>query len=363
MYIDSLELQKFRNYETLSISFQNGMNILYGENAQGKTNILEAVYIGATTRSHRGAKDKEIIRFGEESAHIRINMKKRDVGHKIDLTLRKNKPKSGEIDGLSIRRSAELFGMLPVIFFSPEDLSVVKNGPVGRRRFMDMEICQLSRLYYTNLQNYNKVLDHRNHLLKDMQMKSGFSDMLDVLSLQLVKAGSDIIRERENFLNMMNEIIREIHRELTDGKEEIFLKYEKNVNEDDFEKVLKDKRKMEIRHGMTEVGPHRDDFAIIVNGIDVRTFGSQGQQRTAALSLKLAEIEMIRKILNDDPVLLLDDVMSELDSKRREALVKRLGNIQTIMTCTGYDEFIRKEEGHSKLFKITNGTIQEEANG
>ncbi len=363
MYIEGLELHQFRNYDTLSISFDKGVNILYGDNAQGKTNILEAVYIGATTRSHRGAKDKDVISFGKEDAHIRILMKKRDVGHRIDLTVRKNKPKSGEIDGISIRRSAELFGMLPVIFFSPEDLSVVKNGPVGRRRFMDMEICQLSRIYYSNLQTYNKVLDHRNHLLKDMQYKHNLSDMLDVLDIQLVKAGTDIIRERENFLLMMNEIIAGIHSELTDGKEEIYLKYEKSTDEESFEKTLKEKRKMEIRHGTTEIGPHRDDFAVFVNGIDVRTYGSQGQQRTAALSLKLSEIELIRKVLNDDPVLLLDDVMSELDSRRRESLVRRLGGIQTIITCTGYDDFISREKGRSRIYRVNSGKVEEEANG
>jgi recF protein len=363
MYVESLALKNYRNYKDLDIYFSDGINILYGENAQGKTNILEALFIAATTKSHKNSKDKDIIEFGSEEAHIRLNLKKRDVGHRIDMHLRKNNSKGVAIDGLSIRKSTELFGLINIIFFSPEDLSVVKNGPGERRRFMDMEICQLSRLYYSNLLNYNKVLDQRNNTLRQIYFNPSLRDTLDIWDEQLVQYGTAVIRERKNFLEMLNDIIRDIHKNLTSGREEVEIIYEPNVSEDSFLDNLKSKREADIKNSSTLTGPQRDDFGIMINGRDVRVFGSQGQQRTSALSLKLAEIELVKKIINDTPVLLLDDVMSELDSSRRDALLNSLNGIQTIITCTGYDDFIRERISIDRIYKVENGVVREVRNG
>lgn len=357
MYVESLALRNFRNYEALDIIFSDKINILYGDNAQGKTNILESIYLSATTRSHKRAKEKDIIRFGEEESHIRLNIKKRDVGHRIDVHLKKIGNKGIAIDGIPIKKSTELFGLINIIIFSPEDLSVVKSSPGERRRFMDMEICQLSRIYYSNLSKYNKILDQRNNTLKQIAYRNGVEDVLDVWDDQLVDVGSSIIKERQNFINMLNEVIKEIHKNLTSEGEEIELKYEPNVESDNFADVLKEKRNIDIKNTTTMSGPHRDDFGIFINNVDVRKYGSQGQQRTAALSLKLAEIELVKKIINDNPILLLDDVMSELDSKRREALLNSIKDIQTIITCTGYDNFIKQRINVDKIYKISNGKI------
>lgn len=357
MYIESLALKDFRNYEKLDMNFSKNINILYGDNAQGKTNILEAIYISATTKSHRNSKDKDIIRFGKDDSHIRLNLKKREVGHRIDMHLRRNQTKGVAIDGIPIRRSTELFGLINIIIFSPEDLSIVKNGPGERRRFMDMEICQLSRIYYSNLLRFNKILDQRNNLLKQINFNPKNADTLDVWDEQFIDAGKAIIKERTNFIEMINGIIKEIHGFLTSDKEKLEIKYEPNVEIDRFEKVLKEKRQIDLKNSITMTGPQRDDFGVFINGSDVRVYGSQGQQRTAALSLKLAEIEMVKKIINDNPILLLDDVMSELDSKRRDALLSRISDIQTIITCTGYDDFIRQRINVDKIYKISDGAI------
>ena len=295
MYVDLLKLKNFRNYEDLEIHFSDRINIIHGDNAQGKTNILEAIYLAATTKSHRGSKDKDIILFGKDDSHIRLNLKKRDVGHRIDMHLRKAKPKGVAIDGIPIRRSTELFGLINIIIFSPEDLSIVKNGPGERRRFMDMEICQISRIYYSNLLRFSKILDQRNNLLKQIYFKPEIKDTLDTWDEQLVDTGKTIIKERRNFIEMMNDIIQDIHNSLSSGKEKIELIYEPNVEEDKFLKVLKEKRNLDLKNNVTMTGPQRDDFAVMINGNDVRVYGSQGQQRTAALSLKLAEIEIVKK--------------------------------------------------------------------
>ena len=356
MFIEKLALNNYRNYDNADITFSDGINILYGDNAQGKTNILEAVYMTATTKSHRSSKDKDIIRFGSDESHIRTELKKNDVSHRIDIHLRKSKSKGIAIDMIPIKRSADLFGMINIILFSPEDLSIIKNGPAERRRFMDMELCQLNRIYYNNLSTYNKILNQRNNQLKeDMYGKN--QDILDVWDSQLIDYGLKIIKDRNNFIDMINEIIVDIHRVLTNGKEDLRLVYDKNVSEDNFAIELCNRRDMDIRLMSTSVGPHRDDISFMINDIDVRKYGSQGQQRTVALSLKLAEIELVKKIINDNPILLLDDVMSELDSTRRDALLSSISNIQTIITCTGYDDFIKERLSIDKIYKVEQGKI------
>ena len=357
MILKSLELANFRNYEELNISFDKGTNILYGDNAQGKTNILEAIYVSATTKSHKGSKDKEIINFNKEEAHIRTYLEKENIETRVDMHLRKNKSKGIAIDGQKIKKAADLMGLLNVVFFSPEDLSINKDGPAERRRFADMELCQLDSFYLYNLNHYNKIIGQRNKLLKDMYFQPELKETLNIWDSQLVSFGSKIIERREQFVKQLGDIIFDIHKKLSGGKEELVIAYEPDVSIEDFEKQMKYNQDKDIRLKQTTTGPHRDDFSFVVNGVDIRKYGSQGQQRTAALSLKLSEIELVKKISKDTPVLLLDDVLSELDSNRQNYLLNSIGNIQTIISCTGLDEFINNRFEINKIFKVTNGTV------
>ena len=358
MIIKTLELADFRNYETLNISFDKGTNILFGDNAQGKTNILEAIYISATTKSHKGSKDKEIIHFAKDEAQIRTYLEKEDVEYRVDMHLRKNKSKGIAIDGQKIKKAADLLGLLNVVFFSPEDLSIIKNGPAERRRFADIELCQLDSFYLYNLNNYNKIINQRNKLLKDMYFNQNLKETLNIWDSQLVSYGSKIIERREAFADQLCEIIGDIHKKLSGGKEDLIVKYEPDVRIDDFESRMKENQEKDIRFKLTSTGPHRDDFSFIVNGIDIRKYGSQGQQRTAALSLKLSEIELVKKMTKDTPLLLLDDVLSELDSNRQNYLLNSIGDIQTIITCTGLDEFINNRFKINRVYNITNGIAE-----
>ena len=283
MYVNSLELSHYRNYDNLSISFDPGITILYGDNAQGKTNILEAIYMSGTTKSHRGSRDKEIIQFGEEESHIRLHVTKRDIGHRIDMHLRKNKTKGVAIDGLSIKKSGELFGIIHIIFFSPEDLSIIKNGPSERRKFMNLELCQLNKLYYHNYVQYNKALEQRNALLKQIAFQPGLKDTLDTWDMYMMEYGKCIIEERDKFIQNLNDIVKDIHEHLTGGKEQIQIGYEKNISVEEYADAMAAKRNLDLKYQSTQVGPHRDDICFYINDIDVRKFGSQGQQRTAAL--------------------------------------------------------------------------------
>lgn len=360
MIIKSLELKDYRNYETLQMDFHEGTNVLYGNNAQGKTNILESIYVSATTKSHRGSRDKEMIRFDQEDAHIRIFVEKCGIEHKIDIHLKKNKTKGVAVDGIPIRKSSEFVGLVNVVFFSPEDLSIIKNGPAERRHFMDMELCQLNKVYLHDMTNYNKIVNQRNNLLKQSQYETSLQDTLDVWDLQLVRYGSKVIQERESFVHTLNELIQPIHSRLSGGKEVLELRYEPNVSLETFETKLLMQREGDLRMKTTSVGPHRDDLGFYIDGINVRKFGSQGQQRTAALSLKLAEIDLVKLFIKDTPILLLDDVLSELDSFRQNCLLESIRQIQTLITCTGLDEFINSRFNIDQVFRVKNGTIEED---
>ncbi len=357
MFIKSLELKNYRNYEQLSMNFAGGTNLLYGDNAQGKTNIVEAIYLAATTKSHRGSKDREIIQFHHDEAHIRIHYEKQDIMHQLDMHLKKNRVKGVAIDRIPIRKSSDLLGQIPVIFFSPEDLKIIKNGPSERRKFLDIELSQLERLYLYHLTKYNKVLMQRNNLLKQLKFQPNLVDTLEFWDLQLVKYGSEVIRYRRKFIDHLNMIIKQIHRKLTGNREEIQLEYENNVEYDIFLTELNKKRSVDLKYTTTSIGPHRDDISFIVNGIDIRKFGSQGQQRTAALSLKLSQIQLVKEVLHDTPVLLLDDVLSELDSNRKIYLLESIKDTQTFITCTGLDEFISQHLPVQRMFQIKEGKI------
>lgn len=357
MIIKSIELADYRNYDSLVLQFDKGTNILYGDNAQGKTNILEAIYVAATTKSHKGSKDKEIVNFNKEEAHIRTYIEKDGIEVKIDMHLRKNKSKGIAIDGQKIKKAADLLGICNVVFFSPEDLSIIKNGPGERRRFVDMELCQLDKFYLYNLNSYNKIVNQRNKLLKDMYMNPELKDTLNIWDSQLVSFGSKIIERRKMFVEQLNGIIYEIHKNLSGQKEELYVQYEPDVLIESFETKLKINQDKDIRQKLTSVGPHRDDFSFLIDNIDIRKYGSQGQQRTAALSLKLSEIELVKKISKDIPILLLDDVLSELDSNRQNYLLNSIGNIQTIITCTGLEDFVNNRFEINKIFRVISGVV------
>ena len=360
MIINSIELSNFRNYENLSMQFHPKTNILYGDNAQGKTNILEAIYVAATTKSHKGSKDKELIKMDQSESHIRLRNEKDEMIHIIDMHIKKNKSKGIAINGIPIRKSSELVGLVHVVFFSPEDLGIIKNGPGERRRFIDMELCQIDKIYLYNLTKYNKILMQRNNLLKQIRFNAELLDTLSIWDKQLVIYGKNIIDRRIEFINQLNSIIFNIHKKLSGGKEELVIQYDSNVSSELFEKKLEDSIDRDINLKMTNVGPHRDDILFLVKDIDIRKFGSQGQQRTAALSLKLAEIELLKRITKQSPILLLDDVLSELDRSRQNYLLDSIRDIQTIITCTGLEEFVNNRIEINKIFRVVEGTVTEE---
>ena len=359
MIIKSIELKNFRNYEELNLNLDGGTNILYGDNAQGKTNILESIYVSGTTKSHKGSRDKEMIRFGEDEAHIRTMVEKNQMSYQIDMHLKKNRSKGIAINGVPIRKASELFGVLNMVFFSPEDLNIIKNGPSERRRFLDSEICQLDKIYLYDLTKYNKVLNQRNKLLKDIVFHPDLENTLSVWDMQLISYGRRIISRRRRFVEELNEIVRGIHESISGGREQLTLTYEPDIEEAFFEDELNRAKEKDRKYCSTSVGPHRDDISFFIGDIDIRKFGSQGQQRTSALSLKLSEIELVKRCIHDTPVLLLDDVLSELDSNRQNYLLNSIHDIQTVITCTGLDEFVRNRFQIDKIFEVISGTVSE----
>ena len=357
MIIKSLELNNYRNYTELNLNFDKGVNILYGENAQGKTNILEAIFMSATTKSHKGSKDKEIVNFNSEEAHIKTILDKDGLERRVDMHLRKGRSKGIAVDKVRLKKATELLGILNIVFFSPEDLNIIKNSPAHRRHFVDMELCQLDHIYLYDLNNYNKIINQRNKLLKEMGFNPEYREMLKIWDSQLVSYGKKIIERRRQFIEDLNVIIKGIHRKLSGNRELLRIKYEPHTEASEYEEVLKKNIEKDIKMKMTTAGPHRDDFIFFSNDIDVRVYGSQGQQRTAALSLKLSEIELVKQLTKDNPVLLLDDVLSELDSNRQTYLLNSIGDIQTIITCTGLDDFVNNRFEYDKVFRVVEGTV------
>lgn len=359
MILKSIELKNFRNYEDLDLKFDSGTNILFGDNAQGKTNILEAAYVSGTTKSHKGSRDKDMIRFGEDESHIRTIVEKQGKEYQLDIHLKKNRSKGIAINKVPIKKASELFGILNMVFFSPEDLNIIKNGPSERRRFLDAEICQLDKIYLSDLTRYNKILMQRNRLLKDMQHQPQLMETLPVWDMQLVEYGKRLIRRRRQFVEELSEIVTGIHRNISGKREELVLRYEPNIDAEFLEDELNRVREKDRKYVQTSVGPHRDDISFFIRGVDIRKFGSQGQQRTSALSLKLSEIELVRQTIHDTPVLLLDDVLSELDSNRQNYLLNSIHDIQTMITCTGLDEFVRNRFQIDKVFHVIDGHVSE----
>ena len=360
MVIKSLKLKNYRNYELLDMTFDSKTNILYGDNAQGKTNILEALYLSGTTKSHRGTKDRDLIQFGREESHLETIVEKKGMEFQIDMHLKKNSPKGIAINKIPIRKASELFGIVHFVFFSPEDLNIIKDGPAGRRRFIDLELSQIDKVYLSNLSNYNRIINQRNSLLKELYHQDHLMDTLDIWDMQLAEYGTKVIESRKQFIRQVNQIIADIHYRLTGGRERIELSYESSLGSLSLGQALKKNRERDIRMKSTSVGPHRDDLCFLSGDLDIRKFGSQGQQRTAALSLKLSEIELVKEVIKDTPILLLDDVLSELDKHRQNYLLDSIHDIQTVITCTGLDEFVNHRFSINKIFRVSSGSVAKE---
>ena len=357
MIVKSLKLKNFRNYGLLHLDFDAATNIFYGDNAQGKTNILESIYLCGTTKSHRGTKDRDMIQFGQEESHIEVVVEKDHTPFQIDMHLKKNSPKGIAINKIPIRKASELFGIIHIVFFSPEDLNIIKNGPSERRRFIDIELAQLDKVYLSDLSNYNRIVNQRNKLLKDLYDKKDLMETLDIWDLQLVNYGNKVMKRRKLFIEQMNEIVGDVHERLTGEKERLTILYEAGIGNNDFEEILLKNRERDIRMKSTSAGPHRDDICFMTNEIDIRKFGSQGQQRTAALSLKLSEIELVKSEIRDTPILLLDDVLSELDKHRQNYLLDSIRDVQTLITCTGLDDFVNHRFSINKILHVDKGHV------
>lgn len=331
--------------------------MIYGSNAQGKTNFLESLYFCAMGRSMRGKSDQQLIAFDAQESHIRLLVQTQNRRDKIDVHLKQNEKKGIAVNGLPVKRLGELFGTLYAVIFSPEDLALVKDAPTERRRFLDMELCQLSRVYYYDLQQYYRILKQRNNLLKEIQKKPSLQETLFVWDGQMVEYGERIIAARRRFLVRLDEIAAEKLARLTGGRDSLQTLYKPNCEDGSFAERLHRNLERDILFGATQSGPHKDDISFLVNGREAKVYGSQGQQRTTALAARLAEIDLIREETGELPVLLLDDVFSELDESRQKYLLESIDGLQAFVTCTGIEDSVRKYISRDNLFYVENGTI------
>lgn len=369
MNVKNLRLINFRNYYNVFFELNDKVNIFIGKNAQGKTNLLEAVYMCATGRSFRTNRDKELINFHKKEAYIGSKI---EIGQReklIEIKLDKEGPKRIKINKLELKKQRELDSGLNIVVFSPDDLSLVKGSPKERRFFLDMSISQIRPVYKYNLNRYNKILFQRNNLLKSDKNKNDIANLLEIFDIQLVKTGTEIIISRIDFIDKLSKAASSIHDKLTSSMEELTLSYSSSISingidrreiENNFLRSLIKNRNRDIITGSTSVGPHRDDMIIHINNIDSRIFASQGQQRTIVLSIKLSEVEIINRDIGSYPVLLLDDVFSELDSDRRKYLINSFNNTQTLITSTDIDNLNELKDINKSIFYIENGNIKGE---
>lgn len=362
MYISKIHLKNFRNYEEETVHLNEHVNIIYGKNAQGKTNLLESIFLCSTGRSHRTARDFELIREGEHSYSVTLEGVRDDIPFNVGIFFEKGSKKNISVNNLKVKKLGELMGVLNTVIFSPEDLQIIKRGPGERRRFLDILISQTRPAYFYKLQTYMRVIKQKNALLRKFEIKGPKEDLLDVYNIKQAEAGAEIVKEREKFINDIKGKLEENHFKLTKGKEKITIKYAESAGRkcsdmEDFLKHLENSRKKEIRNGACLYGPHRDDLEFAINGSDLKAYGSQGQQRTAVLSLKLTEIDIIREMTGFSPVLLLDDVMSELDISRKRYLLDNIKTRQTIITGTekrSYAAF----ENITSFYHVVGGTVE-----
>ena len=333
MFIKRLQMLNYRNYNVLDISLGPHVNVFMGDNAQGKTNILEGIYYCAFARSHRTSKDRELINWNADNALLSVSVGRERLDKRIDISILKDGKKAIQINKIKIKKIGELFGNFNVVMFSPEDLKIIKDSPGVRRKFIDMELCQLNPKYYYNLVQYNKVLNERNSILRNKNISK---DILDVYDMQLAEFGYNIIIDRLEYTSTI--------KDLENIKESFYSLLEKN-------------RARDCERGITSIGPHRDDFVVLINDIDTKSYGSQGQQRTAVLTIKFASLKIIKELTGEHPVLLLDDVLSELDFSRKRYILSTIGDIQTIITCTGIEDLYEYLDDKSKVFKVKDGEI------
>ena len=358
MRIKKIKLINFRNYKNQTIKLDDGLNILLGENAQGKTNLVEAVYFSCIGKSPRTKKESELINWDSESAKIEIELEKKEGTKLIEVFLYKKGKKNIKINGVNVLKISELIGTLNCVFFSPDELKLVKESPQDRIRFMDIDLSQLSKNYFYLINTYNKILQERNKLLKDTKSFDVLKQTVYIWDAQLADVGSKIIIRRVRFLNALKVYANKVHKELTNNKENLELFYEgivEKTTEEIKQRLLKEyENNLQKDHklGFTNIGPHRDDIKILTNNIDVKSFASQGQQRTVALSLKLAELEIFASERGEYPILLLDDVLSELDDDRKQKLLEKTKQIQTLITTTNFNY-----KQKVNLLKVKEGTI------
>ncbi|HZG14959.1 MAG TPA: DNA replication/repair protein RecF [Candidatus Bathyarchaeia archaeon] len=374
MFLRDLSLAHYRNYESMQLKFDGPIHLFIGNNAQGKTNALESIYVLALAKSHRTARDKELIGWNADYATIRSEVERRYGSVRLEVQLT-SKGKRAKINGIEQAKLSEYIGALNVVMFAPEDLAIVKGAPAQRRRFIDMEIGQVSPTYLHYLSNYNRVLAQRNQLLKDLVMKKGLAfdkEMLAIWNTQLAELAVKLLKKRFEFLRKLQSWASEIHTGITDGKESLSLHYENTcpvteemdtaAAEQAMLSAYEDLFEREKHRGSTLIGPHRDDFSLRINDVDVQTFGSQGQQRTSALSLKLAEIELIKEEVGEYPVLLLDDVLSELDEHRQTLLLETIQDkVQTFVTTTGVEGLKHQVLQQASRHYVREGKVSQES--
>lgn len=360
MYIKYLQLINFRNYKELNIELNKNINVFIGNNAQGKTNILESIYYCSIGKSPRTNKDKELINWNGKEAYINLYVSKDRIDKKIEIKIFKEGKKGVNVNSIKVNKISDLMGVFNVVMFSPEDLKIVKESPSHRRKFLDIELCKLSKKYYFNLVQYNKVLNERNVVLRKWDKKN--LDMLQVYDEQLSKYGAYIVKTRNHYVKKLTEKGIIIHKNITSGSENIEFNYITSVksidnSEEEILNLLENNRLKDFEKRITSFGPHRDDFSIKINGVDTRSYGSQGQQRTSVLTIKFASLEIIKETIGEYPVLLLDDVLSELDSNRQKYILNSIIDIQTFITCTGIEDIKNNLKKDSQLFIVEKGFV------
>lgn len=363
MKINSITLENYRNIKELSVDFDD-VNIIWGQNAQGKTNLLEAIYLFSGAKSFRSAKDKELIKFDCDFTRLKLNFSANNREQTAEIIVKDRK--TVQLNGIKKKSAAELGDEIKTVIFSPDHLNMIKEGPSERRKFVDAALCQIKSNYRTLLKNYNRTLIQRNTLLKKADDVKTVEPLLEVWDANLANLGAKIIFQRIMYLKALKPYLKNIFEGISGGKEDIELvyigadTYTDDVN--DIEKKLYDKikshTKIDVLNHTTTKGPHRDDIEILINGKSVKTYGSQGQQRSSVLALKLAEASLLKNMTGENPIALLDDVMSELDEKRQDYILNHIKDLQVFITCCDKETVLRLKKG--KTFHIENGTLSEE---
>ncbi len=356
MWINKIKINNFRNYQKQEIELEPNINLFYGENAQGKTNIIEAIFLSSMGKSFRAKKDKEMINLNSERAEVEIQYQKSDRDGKIKIDL--GNKKNIFFNGIKIKKLSELLGKIHIVIFTPDDIHILKGGPQNRRRFLDIMISQLKPNYMYHLNLYLKTLEQRNNYLRQIREEKKDENLLEIWDEKLAEYAKIIYQYRDEYIQKIKEKIEKIHAEITDNKEIIEIEYITECkNKEEFLKVLKERRKLDIIKGFTTKGIHRDDFAIYINKKEIATYGSQGQHRTAILSLKLAELNIVKDEIEENPILLLDDFMSELDEKRIKCFLEKIENTQVIITCT---EKIKVENKKILIYNVKEGNAKKQ---